>query len=52
MIPKENVKELEEIPPPVLSQFRVVAAEMIDDVLTTALVTMPGKEKNCGNQDG
>ena len=52
LIPKENVKDLEEIPPHVLSQFRVVAAEKIDDVLTTALVTMPGKEKNCGNQDG
>ena len=52
LIPKENVKDLEEIPPHVLSQFRVVAAETIDDVLTTALVTMPGKEKNCGNQDG
>jgi len=52
LIPKENVKDLEEIPPHVLSQFRVVAAEKIDDVLTTALVTMPGKEKNSGNQDG
>jgi len=28
-----------------------VAAEKIDDVLTTALDTMPGKEKNSGNQD-
>ena len=52
LIPKENVKDLEEIPPHVLSQFRVVAAEKIDDVLTTALVTVPGKEKNSGNQDG
>ena len=52
LTPKENVKDLEEIPPHVLSQFRVVAAEKIDDVLTTALVTMPGKEKNSGNQDG
>jgi len=51
LIPKENVKDLEEIPPHVLSQFRVVAAEKIDDVLTTALDTMPGKEKNSGNQD-
>ncbi|MBP3636604.1 MAG: endopeptidase La [Clostridia bacterium] len=45
LIPKENVKDLEDIPPHVLSQFRVVAAEKIDDVLTTALVHMPGKEK-------
>ena len=44
MIPKENIKDLEEIPPHVLSRFRVVAAESIDEVLSTALVTMPGKE--------
>lgn len=51
LIPKENVKDLEEIPPHVLSQFRVVAAETIEDVLTTALVHMPGKENDCGNQN-
>ena len=51
VIPKENVKDLEEIPTHVLSQFRVVAADVIDDVLTTALVTMPGKENNGGNQN-
>ena len=45
LIPKENVKDLEDIPPHVLSQFRVVAAETIDDVLKTALVAIPGKEK-------
>lgn len=45
VIPKENVKDLEEIPPHVLSLFRVVAAEQIEDVLSTALSTMPGKEK-------
>ena len=45
LIPKENVKDLEDIPPHVLSQFRVVTAETIDDVLSTALVTMPGKER-------
>ena len=44
LIPKENVKDLEDIPPHVLSQVRVVTAETIDDVLSTALVTMPGKE--------
>ena len=44
VIPRDNVKDLEDIPPHVLSQFRVVAAEKIEDVLTTALVTMPGKE--------
>ena len=44
VIPKENVKDLEEIPPHVLSQFRIVAAETIDDVLKTALTHLPGKE--------
>lgn len=49
LIPKENVKDLEDIPPHVLSQFRVVTAEIIDDVLTTALASMPGKENHIGN---
>ena len=44
VIPKENQKDLEDIPPHVLSQFRIVAAEAIDDVLKTALTHMPGKE--------
>lgn len=51
LIPKENVKDLEEIPPHVLSQFRVVAAETIEDVLKTALVSEPGKEQASGHQD-
>lgn len=42
MIPKENVKDLEEIPGNVLSSFRVVTAENVDTVLKTALVKMPG----------
>ena len=41
IIPKENVKDLEEIPPHVLSRFRVVTAEKIEDVLSTALERMP-----------
>ena len=41
IIPKENVKDLEEIPPHVLSRFRVVTAEKIVDVLSTALERMP-----------
>lgn len=41
LIPKENVKDLEEIPPHVLSRFRVVTAEKIEDVLQTALAHMP-----------
>lgn len=44
LIPKENVKDLEEIPSYVLSQFRVVQAEYIEDVLKTALVRMPEKQ--------
>lgn len=41
LIPRENVKDLEEIPPHVLSRFRVVTAETIEDVLQTALAHMP-----------
>ncbi len=41
IIPKENIKDLEEIPAHVLSQFRVVAAEQIEEVLKEALVRMP-----------
>ena len=41
IIPKENEKDLEEIPPHVLSQFRVVTAETIEDVLKEALVSAP-----------
>ena len=52
IIPKENVKDLEEIPPHVLSQFRVVTAEQIEDVLKNALVKQPGKESDSGNQNG
>ncbi len=44
VIPRENEKDLEEIPPHVLSQFRIVAAETIDDVLSTALVPAERKE--------
>ena len=44
LIPRENVKDLEEIPPHVLSRFRVVAAETIDEVLETALTSLPNKE--------
>ena len=42
VIPKENEKDLEEVPPYVLSQFRIVTAENIDTVLKTALTAMPG----------
>lgn len=38
IIPKENEKDLEEIPAHVLSQFRVVCVETIEQVLENALV--------------
>ena len=41
LIPKENEKDLEEVPDYVLSQFRIVSAENIDTVLRTALVRSP-----------
>ena len=41
LIPKENEKDLEEVPDYVLSQFRIVSAENIDTVLKTALVRSP-----------
>lgn len=45
VIPKENVKDLEEIPPYVLEKFEVVQAEQIEDVLKTALVAPVMKEQ-------
>ena len=45
VIPKENMKDLEEVPDYVLSQFRVIAAEHIDAVLETALIRSPFIEK-------
>ncbi len=41
IIPRENLKDLEEIPAHVLTQFRIVAADLINDVLKEALVRMP-----------
>ncbi len=38
VIPRENNKDLEEIPPHVLKMFSVVEADKIDDVLNTALM--------------
>lgn len=38
VIPKENVKDLEEIPAYVLSQFRVIAVETVEEVLKAALL--------------
>ena len=41
VIPKENVKDLEDIPEYVLSQFRIVPAEQIGEVLDVALTAKP-----------
>lgn len=41
IIPKENQKDLEEIPPHVLSQFKIVCVEQIEQVLENALTRMP-----------
>ena len=38
VIPKENHKDLEEIPEDVLRHFRIVEAEQIQQVLETALI--------------
>lgn len=45
IIPDENVKDLEDIPPYVLAQFTVVRASVIGDVLNTALLRDPTKEQ-------
>jgi len=41
VMPRENLKDLEEIPPHVLSQFRIAAADKIEDVLKNALLEKP-----------
>lgn len=38
ILPKENKKDLENVPAHVLSQFRIVTAESIEDVLAVALL--------------
>lgn len=41
IIPEENQKDLEEIPSHILSQFHIVCASQIDEVLAQALVRQP-----------
>ena len=41
LIPQENTKDLEDIPPYVLERFTVIPAEVIDTVLQNALVRLP-----------
>jgi ATP-dependent Lon protease len=49
VIPKQNEKDLEEVPRHILKKVKVVTAEIIDDVLKTALEnyppTLPGVKK-------
>jgi len=50
IIPRENHKDLEEIPGYVLDKFTIVEAEDIDEVLNTALEKPTETEgKGCGN---
>ena len=41
IIPKDNEKDLADIPEDVLAQLKVVPAQWIDDVLVVALSSMP-----------
>ncbi|MGN0794091.1 MAG: endopeptidase La [Aristaeellaceae bacterium] len=50
IIPAENRKDLEEVPPYVLSQFRIVTAEDIATVLKTALISRPEAQTDAGNR--
>ncbi len=43
IIPKENSKDLQDIPPSVAKQLEIVEAEHMDEVLTHALVTEKGE---------
>ena len=38
LLPKENQKDLEDVPPHVLAQFQIIPAESIADVLAVALL--------------
>ena len=44
LLPTENKKDLEDVPAHVLSQFRIITAETIDDVLAVALLPKEGRE--------
>ena len=46
LIPKENVKDLEEVPENVLKTITIVPAETVDTVLHTALCERPVPRKN------
>ena len=38
LIPKENQKDLEDVPAHVLAEFEIIPAENVEDVLKTALL--------------
>ena len=46
LIPKENMKDLEEVPENVLKAITIVPAETVDTVLNTALCERPAPRKN------
>ena len=45
LIPKENVKDLEEVPENVRAAIEIIPAETVDTVLQTALCERPGAKK-------
>lgn len=49
-IPKENVKDLEEVPENVLEAIKIVPAEDVHTVLETALTVKPGHQLKKNNQ--
>ena len=46
LIPKENLKDLEEVPENVRSAITIIPAEKVDTVLETALCEKPTSKKN------
>lgn len=50
LIPKENKKDLEDIPKNILDKLEVVPLEYVDDVLKHALVSMPKPKKATGGK--
>ena len=50
-IPKENIKDLEEVPENVRSAITIVAAEEIGTVLKTALIRMPDRKNTKENPE-
>lgn len=51
LIPKENVKDLEDVPENVKNAIRIIPAEDVHTVLCTALCEKPGKRKSAPKED-